>query len=374
MNNQTNTEKNGNTIFETSIKISNKIKRGKPVDVEFSLKNLTDENLHILKWYTPLEGLAGDIFEVKRNDDIINYNGILAKRGTPLKEEYIKIEPGKSITKKIDIAMGYDFTKVGNYSIQFASASVAYFNPQKEDLAKRQDDLNPVLVTSNPVNISIIESDNNDDETEPEQEPPVQSENSKKEQAKQNTYDDCSSSETTTVESAETSSKFKLEFIYSHLNGLSTANRQTDTLYKTWFGSYTSSRYGTVLNNFKKLKDAFNSDITYNCSGPACQPSWLAYVYSGGKVEVFLCQQFWNAPDSGTDTKYGTLIHEVSHEVCSTKDHKYGQYNCKNLATNDPDKAIENADNYEYFSEHYKLPSGCTTAITNIFKKLLGSK
>jgi peptidyl-Lys metalloendopeptidase len=112
-----------------------------------------------------------------------------------------------------------------------------------------------------------------------------------------------------------------------------------------------------VLNNWKKIQDAFVKNITYNCKGPKCKPSYYAYVYAGGKLEVFLCPQFWNAPDTGTDTKHGTLIHEISHEVAGTKDHAYGQTNCKNLASNSPDKAIENADNYEYFAEHYKVGS-----------------
>jgi peptidyl-Lys metalloendopeptidase len=128
-----------------------------------------------------------------------------------------------------------------------------------------------------------------------------------------------------------------------------------------------------VLANWQKIKDAFTKDITYNCKGPVCKSSWYAYVYAGGKVEVFLCQQFWNAPDSGTDTKYGTLIHEVSHEVAGTKDHTYGQTNCKNLATNDPDKAAANADNYEYFAEHYELPEGCRNLPGQIIRRLFGS-
>jgi peptidyl-Lys metalloendopeptidase len=179
------------------------------------------------------------------------------------------------------------------------------------------------------------------------------------EEAKTITYDNCTASEENTVKDADLAAETKSAFVYGYLKGLSENRRKTDPLYKTWFGAYTATRYSKVLNNWKKIQDdGFTKDITYNCKGPACKPSWVAYVIAGGKLEVFLCNLFWSRPDTGTDTKYGTLIHEVSHEAAGTKDYAYGQTNCKNLALNSPDKAIENADNYQYFAEHYKLKVG----------------
>ena len=50
----------------------------------------------------------------------------------------------------------------------------------------------------------------------------------------------------------------------------------------------------------------------------------------------------------------GTLIHEASHFIqnAGTKDHVYGQDDCKLLAQNDPDTAVDNADSHEYFAEN----------------------
>jgi len=69
---------------------------------------------------------------------------------------------------------------------------------------------------------------------------------------------------------------------------------------------------------------------------------------------VYLCGAFWNAPETGTDSKAGTLIHETSHftENGGTQDYAYGQTNCKSLATSSPDEAIFNADSHEYFTEN----------------------
>ncbi|KAH0580914.1 hypothetical protein H2248_012067 [Termitomyces sp. 'cryptogamus'] len=50
----------------------------------------------------------------------------------------------------------------------------------------------------------------------------------------------------------------------------------------------------------------------------------------------------------------GTLIHESSHFIVNggTEDYVYGQSDAKSLARSNPDKAVLNADNHEYFAEN----------------------
>ncbi len=57
---------------------------------------------------------------------------------------------------------------------------------------------------------------------------------------------------------------------------------------------------------------------------------------------------------TGTDSKAGTLVHEMSHfnVVASTDDVVYGQTGAKNLAFSNPEDAIRNADSHEYFAEN----------------------
>jgi hypothetical protein len=66
---------------------------------------------------------------------------------------------------------------------------------------------------------------------------------------------------------------------------------------------------------------------------------------------------------SGTDSLGGVLIHELSHHLCGTADEvmpgtvntkAYGQNKCTTLAAQAPNKAINNADNYEYFCEAFQ--------------------
>lgn len=341
--------------LEAILTIKEQVSLGEAVSVQFTLVNGSDEDLFVLDWYTPLEGLFGDIFRVERNGNPVPYQGILAKRGIPQPDEYVNIKPGGSVSAEVELSTGYDFSIPGNYTIEYLSPSVSRVVSKEAMMAKALENFRPIRIGSNSVTMRIVDA--GEEGYHPILPPPSPFEGVATEEAKKITYDNCSASAKNIVKKADFGAGKKSKSIYSYLKGLSEDKAKTELLYKTWFGAYTAIRYSKVLNNWKKIEDAFlTKNITYNCKGPNCKPNWYAYVTPGGKLEVFLCKQFWNAPDTGTDTKYGTLIHEVSHEVAGTKDHEYGQTDCKNLAQNSPDKAIENADNYEYFAEHYVVP------------------
>jgi len=122
--------------------------------------------------------------------------------------------------------------------------------------------------------------------------------------------------------------------------------------YVTWFGIFTASRYNTVKSNFSAISNAMNNaNVQFDCK---CKQNYYAYVYPNQPYDVYLCKVFWSAPLSGTDSKAGTLIHEMSHfnVVAGTDDVVYGQAGAKNLASTDPNLAITNADNHEYFAEN----------------------
>jgi peptidyl-Lys metalloendopeptidase len=79
----------------------------------------------------------------------------------------------------------------------------------------------------------------------------------------------------------------------------------------------------------------------------------FAYVHADQPYDVFLCGSFWNASLSGLDSQSGTLLHETSHfsVVAGTEDHVYGETEAQKLARTNPDEALTNADNFEYFAE-----------------------
>ncbi|HEY0061129.1 MAG TPA: M35 family metallo-endopeptidase [Telluria sp.] len=113
-----------------------------------------------------------------------------------------------------------------------------------------------------------------------------------------------------------------------------------------------SARVNTIKAHFVSIKDAFQTKpITVDCG---CKKTYYAYVYPTQPYKIYVCKAFWNAPMTGTDSKGGTLVHEMSHfnATAGTDDWVYGQPGAASLAISDPSKAIDNADSHEYFSEN----------------------
>ncbi|HMD00387.1 MAG TPA: M35 family metallopeptidase, partial [Ferruginibacter sp.] len=80
-----------------------------------------------------------------------------------------------------------------------------------------------------------------------------------------------------------------------------------------------------------------------------CDSGVYAYTYKG-TATIWFCSAFWAAPDTGTDSRAGTVVHEHTHASALTDDIQYGQPGCQSLAKSDPAKAIMNADTHEYFA------------------------
>ena len=130
---------------------------GESVNLKFMLKNQTDRTQFVLKWYTPLEGIFGEIFRVMKNGKNIPYRGILAKRGEPRREDYIRIEPGENVSAEVDIATSWDLSKVGKYRVEFISK--LYDVTDNESLIpKRQNAHQSQKILCNAVQFKIITS------------------------------------------------------------------------------------------------------------------------------------------------------------------------------------------------------------------------
>jgi peptidyl-Lys metalloendopeptidase len=137
--------------------------------------------------------------------------------------------------------------------------------------------------------------------------------------------------------------------------------------YETWFGRYTKANSEHVRKTLKAIDRAMQSDDLVAVCPPigqdGCSLDVFANVWPDDPFRVNLCHAFFRMPsmlgivrtssafDSGT--REGTLIHEVSHFVVvgGTDDYCYGRETCTEMARTDPDMAIDNADNYQYFVE-----------------------
>lgn len=78
------------------------------------------------------------------------------------------------------------------------------------------------------------------------------------------------------------------------------------------------------------------------------RPAAYARPYNGS---LGFCPFFFNARERGQDSRFGIVVHEVSHIAIGTVDATYQPHQVLVLAKDDPATAARNADNYEYLVE-----------------------
>jgi peptidyl-Lys metalloendopeptidase len=127
------------------------------VKVTFTLTNTLSEGFFVLKWFTPLEGLAGDIFRVQQDGVDLPYRGKLVKRGTPVSEDYVWIDAGGLVSAEVDLAEGYDFSQAGQYTLQFRSPRLSHTAMTSGEQADSLDELEMIRIPSEPVSVAIAQ-------------------------------------------------------------------------------------------------------------------------------------------------------------------------------------------------------------------------
>jgi peptidyl-Lys metalloendopeptidase len=272
----------------------------------------------------------------------VQYTGPMIKRVTPTAADFAILRPGQTRRTLIDLAASYDMGKAGQYVVTFA-APMQHASLSNGQMLKQPNGL-PMVAQTAPMRMWVDGSLGKGGAL-----------NKGKPGSGGGTvvngvsYVGCSSTQISGAGNAVVSARAYSENAKGYLNAGTVGPR-----YTTWFGAYTSARYSTVQQNFVAIDQAMDQNagqIKINCG---CNQSYYAYVYPTRPYEIFVCRAFWSAPNTGTDSKAGTLIHEMSHfnVVAGTDDHVYGQAGAKNLAITDPAKAVDNADSHEYFAEN----------------------
>ncbi|QRK06320.1 peptidase M35 [Archangium violaceum] len=300
------------------------------VAVTVTLTNISSEPVQLLKFYIPDGRLKEGLFEVTRNGEPVEYIGPHIKRAAPRPEDYITLQPGESLSGSAPVSGMYDLSETGSYTVRYAARSLEQHSAVLTKAAQ---------LDSNLVNLWIEGRDSGLSE--------LQAQGTVSAQGL--SYSGaCTSSEQSSISSALTYARTYANNASTYLNGISAST----TRYKTWFGTFSSTNLTTARNHFTNIKNALaNAAIVVDCS---CNDSYYAYVYPTQPYKIYVCNAFWSAPTTGTDSKAGTLVHEMSHfnVVAGTDDHAYGQTAAKSLATSSPTRALDNADNHEYFAEN----------------------
>ena len=93
---------------------------------------------------------------------------------------------------------------------------------------------------------------------------------------------------------------------------------------------------------------------------PQSKPGRFAWVNVNDPTRIYLDQAYYSARPNGINSRPGVLLHEISHFL-GTRDVQmpgmardelaYGLERTQSLARNNPNLALQNADNFEYYLE-----------------------
>ena len=340
--------------------------------VTVTIYNPTKNPVKVLRWFTPEDQTAERLFLVTRNGEMVAYTGPVYKRVPATGNDYISLRPGASIVRTVNLGASYDLSQDGQYEVAFAVAAFNLFN-EKANAFRAKDVLisqkislevegreakgtptppppggggkgtptppSPSTPTSLPPVTPTSTPPSGGGKGTPTPLPPGGGGNS---------FNACTTSQQSLLVSARDQSKIYASDAENYLLANILNSR-----YTTWFGVFSSARYNRVKSNFTAISNAMdNASVRFDCT--CTQTNVYAYVYPNQPYNIYLCGAFWAAPLTGTDSKAGTLIHEMSHfnVVAGTSDFAYGQTAARNLAINNPDNAVQNADSHEYFAEN----------------------
>lgn len=301
------------------------------VPVEVSVTNVTRHPIRVLRWQLPSEDDEGALFRITHEDGTrAPYNGAIVKRARPEASDFVRIEAGQTLRYTVELTTSYDLSRNGRYTVEYlgrdahgASATLATEQAQYLWLDGRSAmaaGAAPAAAARGAPGVA----------------------------AKSLAYTSCRASQQSQIATAVNNATSYAANASGYLRAGTRGPR-----YTTWFGAYNSGRYGTVASHFSAITSAFNNAaLVVDCS--CRKKGTYAYVYANQPYKIYVCGAFWSAPATGTDSKAGTLVHEMSHftVVAGTDDNAYGQGAAKALAVSDPLQAADNADSHEYFAEN----------------------
>jgi peptidyl-Lys metalloendopeptidase len=295
------------------------------VVVDVVVTNPTREVLRVPAAQLPSDDPGTKLFSITRDGQPVPYQGAIVKRAPALNEEVVVIQPGQSLSYQVELTSAYDLSQSGRYAVEYvglgkqngAGANTAPMYLWLEGRSARA----PLPQASLAVGAAAASLG----------------------------FTSCSASQQNTITSAVSSATNYARAAASYLAGTPSATSR----YTTWFGAFSTAGWNTAKAHFNNEVSAFTTQaVTVDCK---CKKANVyAYVYPTQPYKIYVCGAFWQAPLTGTDSKAGTLVHEMSHfnVVAATDDWAYGQSAARSLAISDPAKALDNADSHEYFAEN----------------------
>jgi len=263
----------------------------------------------------------------------------------PVLSDFITLNPGQSTTVVLDLFKGYYFPAEGEYKIQLRTATRMQVGGDLEadSILESYNTFKIELLGSNPIHVDVLSL-----KPAPVWDAPLAS-NLTGPTPRTN----CNSGQASQINTAGSNAISASAQGFNYLPGSCSTSL---SYYITWFGACDATRFSKVKSNLNAINGGLRANYPVDCAGSSCTANTYAYVFPTDTAHtVYVCGYFWRVTSNNCvmDSQPGTLIHEMGHfnNVAQLKDVTYGQTNCRNLASSNPNSAITNADNYCFYTD-----------------------
>jgi peptidyl-Lys metalloendopeptidase len=308
-----------------------------PTVLEVTLTNTGDAQVSFDARNFPFAQPEREYFSIERGGVELAFYGLMVKLLPPSSQELTILRPGATLQAQYTVSTYFHLSEVGQYRAQLVRPSVEVLGAAG---------FTEAALACNDVTFSI-------EVPEPRPTPVVTAEPGGK-PAISTAFQNCDATQQAAILKAENVVKWLIPIALGSKPGGRSQVAADSRFYEEWFGAFNAARGSKVFDNLQKIwVGVLGSGVDYQCHATAqnmCKGS-LAWTVPILSDEIHLCPSFFAAGSGQWTTQVGILVHELSHMFALTRDIKYWPDNSLALADSDPDKAIKNADNYEYFME-----------------------
>jgi len=108
--------------------VTGPLQLGQPVTVGLTLHNGLATPVEVLRYFTPFEGVLGEIFDIRWRGEPVRYDGPMVKRAAPGDEDWFALPAGQELSALVELSETWDFSRPGEYQLQLRN-SISYRLP-----------------------------------------------------------------------------------------------------------------------------------------------------------------------------------------------------------------------------------------------------
>jgi peptidyl-Lys metalloendopeptidase len=117
-----------NGTLSCRLSLASPQQHGQPYTAGLTLHNGMATPIEVLRYFTPFEGILGEIFDIRWQGELVPYEGPMVKRAAPGDADWLALPAGQELSAAVDPSEAWDLTQPGEYQLQLRN-SITYRVP-----------------------------------------------------------------------------------------------------------------------------------------------------------------------------------------------------------------------------------------------------